>query len=59
MIVKKIFYQESEGSDWEIGLLFEGVGAMDNEIVNQYGDIINTIPYSTREPINEHLVIEI
>lgn len=59
MIIKKIFFQESEGSDWKEGIIFECVGAMDNEIINQHGDIINIIPFSTREPINEQIIISI
>ncbi len=59
MIIKKIFFQEFEGSDWEEGITFECVGTMDNEIINQHGDIIINIPFSTREPINEQIIIEI
>lgn len=58
MIIKKIFFQESEGSDWEEGIIFECVGDMNREIINQHGDII-IIPFSTREPINEQIIISI
>lgn len=59
MIIKKIFYQVAKDSDWEVGLIFECVGTMSNQIVDKNGDILMNTPFSTREPINEHKKIEI
>lgn len=59
MIVKKIFYQLEENGSWYKGITFECIGNINNIIITDEGDILNIPIYSIREPINEHLVIEI
>ena len=59
MIIKKIFYQLEENGSWYKGSTFECKGNMNNTIITDEGDLLDIPIYSTREPINEHLVIEI
>ena len=59
MIVKKIFYQVTKDSDWEVGIVFKS--DLDKErIITKQGFIfgIDTF-YDTREPVNEHIGISI
>lgn len=60
MIIKKIFYQVTKDSDWEVGVVFEDCsGIMESMIVNKEGEVLGKTFYDTREPVNERIGISI
>jgi hypothetical protein len=60
MKIKKVFYQKNNDDDWNLGVIFECKGDMDNVIISEDGTKIGHASFlNVREVISNPLLVSI